>query len=171
MYKACLSYSGFGITSELILDIDDIVGVLKKADPCGNATNWFVDNGSTLKSYQLFFYIIIKYFLLFIVVKGIISSDILKPFIEQQQQEQQHHAKKLTEQSSLGSFESEEKSVNISNNECSDDSNIHNYVNNNSNDEDCQSTEVIYSILYFQRVLKKNGTTKISHLYKHKLFD
>ncbi len=92
---------------------------------------------------------IIKYFLLFIVVKGIISSDILKPFIEQQQQ---HHANKLTEQSSLGSFESEEKSVNISNNECSDDSNIHNYVNNNSNDEDCQSTEVIYSSLNFQRV-------------------
>jgi len=148
LYKACFSYSGFGITSELILEIDDIVGVLKKADPCGNATNWFVDNGSMLKSYQLFFYIIIKYFLLIIVVKGIISSDILKPFIEQQQ----HHANKLTEQSSLGSFESEEKSVNISNNECSDDSNIHNYVNNNSNDEDCQSTEVIYSSLNFQRV-------------------
>jgi hypothetical protein len=46
LFKAHYKYSGFGITGELTLEIDDIVGVLKKADPCGNTKNWFVDNGS-----------------------------------------------------------------------------------------------------------------------------
>lgn len=48
LYLSCAKYAGFGITSELTLEIDDLVGVLKKSDPCGNQTNWFVDNGSML---------------------------------------------------------------------------------------------------------------------------
>ena len=39
----------------------DIVGVLKKSDPCGNPQNWFVDNG---------------------LVKGIVSASILTPHSE-----------------------------------------------------------------------------------------
>ena len=34
LFVACCKHSGFGITSELSLEVDDIVGVLKKADPC-----------------------------------------------------------------------------------------------------------------------------------------
>ena len=59
VYKAIEKYSGFGITNDLSLEVDDIVGVLKKSDPCGNPLNWFVDNGS---------------------VKGIVSSSILSHY-------------------------------------------------------------------------------------------
>lgn len=39
------AYSGFGLTNSLHLNVDDVVYVLKKSDPCGNNENWFVDNG------------------------------------------------------------------------------------------------------------------------------
>ena len=35
-----------GINSDLKFRKNDIVGVVKKSDPCGNPNNWFVDNGS-----------------------------------------------------------------------------------------------------------------------------
>ena len=38
-------YAGVGITDTIALNVNDLVAVLKKADPCGNTMNWFVDNG------------------------------------------------------------------------------------------------------------------------------
>jgi hypothetical protein len=46
IFKASVNYVGFGINSDLKLRKNDIVGVIKKSDPCGNQNNWFVDNGS-----------------------------------------------------------------------------------------------------------------------------
>ena len=46
IYKANANFVGFGISSDLKLRKNEIVGVIKKSDPCGNDFNWFVDNGS-----------------------------------------------------------------------------------------------------------------------------
>ena len=46
LYVATAKYSGFGISNDLHLELNDIVGVIKKTDPCGNPLNWFIDNGS-----------------------------------------------------------------------------------------------------------------------------
>ena len=51
IYKANVNYVGFGINSDLKLRKNDIVGVIKKSDPCGNPSNWFVDNGSKLENF------------------------------------------------------------------------------------------------------------------------
>ena len=51
LYKVIRKYSGFGITKDLVLEINDLVHVIKKTDPCGNLNNWFVDNGSKLNLY------------------------------------------------------------------------------------------------------------------------
>jgi len=59
IYKANANFVGFGISSDLKLRKNEIVGVIKKSDPCGNDFNWFVDNG---------------------IVKGIIPSSILQHF-------------------------------------------------------------------------------------------
>lgn len=80
IYKANVNYVGFGVSSDLKLRKNDIVGVIKKADPCGNPNNWFVDNGSAL----LFFFVVEilqnSTEFLFIVVKGIMPSSILQKF-------------------------------------------------------------------------------------------
>ena len=46
LFRVVEHFSGFGLTNHLALEIDDLVYVLKKSDPCGNSLNWFVDNGS-----------------------------------------------------------------------------------------------------------------------------
>ncbi|CAF0837962.1 unnamed protein product [Brachionus calyciflorus] len=53
-------FSGFGLSDNLNLEINDIVFVLKQSDPCGNTDSWFVDNG---------------------ISKGIVPSRILKPYV------------------------------------------------------------------------------------------
>jgi hypothetical protein len=68
--KVIDNYSGFGINNDLSLEKDDIVGVLKKSDPCGNPLNWFVDNG---------------------IVKGIVVSSVLAPIIQTNDQTHFNH--------------------------------------------------------------------------------
>ena len=46
LYRVNTKYSGFGVTNDFNLEVNDLVVVIKKTDPCGNLTNWFVDNGS-----------------------------------------------------------------------------------------------------------------------------
>ena len=79
IYKASGNYVGFGVSSDLKLRKNDIVGVIKKADPCGNPNNWFVDNGR--KWFVCWFKIILFFFIFCILgVKGIIPASILQHF-------------------------------------------------------------------------------------------
>jgi hypothetical protein len=48
LFTVVEKYTGIGINSELNLEPNDIVGVIKKSDPSGNASNWFIDNGCKL---------------------------------------------------------------------------------------------------------------------------
>lgn len=63
MFRATENFTGYGIQGDIVLEINDIVGVIKKADPCGNPLKWFVDNGC---------------------VKGIVAAEILEPFFDSQ---------------------------------------------------------------------------------------
>jgi len=50
LFVVVKEYAGVGVTDTLALNVNDLVAVLKKADPCGNTMNWFVDNGGKLNS-------------------------------------------------------------------------------------------------------------------------
>lgn len=61
LFRVTENFTGYGIQGDIVLEINDIVGVIKKADPCGNPLKWFVDNG---------------------YAKGIVASEILEPFFD-----------------------------------------------------------------------------------------
>ncbi len=50
IYRVKIGYTGYGISDDLVVEVNDIVAVIKKSDPCGNAEKWFVDNGCKLSS-------------------------------------------------------------------------------------------------------------------------
>ncbi len=50
IYRVKIGYTGYGISDDLVVEVNDIVAVIKKSDPCGNAEKWFVDNGCKLNS-------------------------------------------------------------------------------------------------------------------------
>ena len=54
LFRVVEKYTGIGINSELKLELDDIVGVIKKSDPSGNTSNWFVDNGGNLVKRKIY---------------------------------------------------------------------------------------------------------------------
>jgi len=122
--KAIEKYSGFGINNDLSLDKDDIVGVIKKSDPCGNPSNWFVDNG---------------------LVKGIVVSSILtqdiKPHknqksIERTTEDEFYVASETTSKlnkNSSSNWSEPNDNPNVRNNSFAtsedNEDNLHNYVN------------------------------------------
>lgn len=50
MFKVNEYFTGYGISSDLTVEANDLVGVIKKSDPCGNPEKWFVDNGCKTNS-------------------------------------------------------------------------------------------------------------------------
>jgi hypothetical protein len=48
LYRVIEKYTGIGINSALNLELNDVVGVIKKSDPSGNTSSWFIDNGCKL---------------------------------------------------------------------------------------------------------------------------
>ncbi len=45
LFRAVGGFTGYGVQGDLVLEVGDLVGVIKKADPCGDPLKWFVDNG------------------------------------------------------------------------------------------------------------------------------
>ena len=77
LFRVLEKCEGVGLSSltgsaqvNMSLERDDIVGVIKKCDPSGDATAWFVDNG---------------------LVKGIVGSQFLTPLHMPMPQPQQSH--------------------------------------------------------------------------------
>ncbi len=48
IFRVKKSYTGYGVSNDLLVEVNDIVAVIKKSDPCGNTSKWFVDNGCKL---------------------------------------------------------------------------------------------------------------------------
>ena len=85
MFKVNEAFTGYGISNDLTVEANDLVGVIKKSDPCGNSEKWFVDNGC---NYNLFLNIknwlrSLKSIIIFLDVKGIISANILEALTEE----------------------------------------------------------------------------------------
>lgn len=51
LYLVAEKYCGYGLNSNLNLEVDDLVYVIKKSDPLGNSNSWFIDNGSKSKHF------------------------------------------------------------------------------------------------------------------------
>ena len=127
---ASAKYSGFGISNDLHLEVNDIVGVIKKTDPCGNPLNWFIDNGSKTQSplNNLLGDFFIKF--LYSDVKGIVSSTILKNYVDKNESLLKIESPKeenLSRKDSIGSF---------------DENEVHNYVNTHENVTFAKKSEV-----------------------------